>query len=245
MSETQVTTEVQFENTDDLDAFASGFFGQKQPETTETKVEVEQDNETQTSEETEAQVNDEQDEAELQQEVVETPKRKTVQDRIDEVVRQREDIRREGQNQVAELLKRIEQLEKGTKPEVQNQSTEQLVDPNEPKPDALKEDGSPVYALGEFDPQYIRDLTRHTLQQERQRMEVENAQAQRQAAVQQEQQALTNQWNTKLADAVKEYPDLEEKGRAMLSQFDNLDPNYAGYLTQVLMSMDKGPDVLY
>jgi hypothetical protein len=239
MSETEVTTEVQFENSDDLDAFSEGFFGQKPADTTPTKVEAEQEQESQEQVETQAQDEDEQDEAELKQEIDEKPKRKTVQDRIDEVVRQREELRRESERQLAELRKEIEALKKGPAQAQPAQAAE------EPKHDAVKDDGSPVYPLGEFDPQYIRDLTRHTLSQERQRMEAEMAESQRQAAVQQEQQALQSTWNAKVEEATKQYPDLQEKGRAMLANFENLDPAYAGYLSQVIMQMDKGPDVLY
>jgi hypothetical protein len=242
MSETQVTTEVQFENTDDLDAFTAGFFGQKQPEPTkETKVEdeAEQEAEAQTSEDTQAQNDDEQDEAELKEEIPQ--KRKTVQDRIDEVVRQREEQKRESQAAIAKLQAEIDALKKGTNPVATTTSSES----QEPQPDALKEDGSPVYALGEFDPQYIRDLTRHTLQQERQRAQVEAAEQQRQNAVLQQRQTLQTEWNGKLAEAVKQYPDLEQKGRDLLSGFENLPQDYAAYLSDILMSMDKGPDVLY
>jgi len=243
MSETQVTTEVQFEDSDDLDAFEAGFFGRKQSETPETKgAEAGQDDSVETKVDTESQTDDE-DEAELKEEVKEDapPKKKTVQDRIDEVVRQREEIRREAAAEVAKLRQEMEDLKKGINPPATTESP----DPQEPRPDALDKDGNPVYGLGEFDPQYIRDLTRFTLNQERAKVEAESAQAQRQAAAQQEQQTLQTSWNTKLEEAVKEYPDLQEKGRAMLSNFDNLDPNYAGYLSTVLMSMDKGPDVLY
>lgn len=240
MSETQVTTEVQFEDTDDLDAFEAGFFGQKQPDPAPTSAETEQDDETQTEVDTTAQTDDEQDEAELQEEVPEKPKRKTVQDRIDEVVRQREELKRESQAEMAKLRQEIESLKKGT-----TAAAPQVEKPEEPKPDALGKDGEPVYALGEFDPQYIRDLTRFTLNEERTKVEAEMAESQRQTAVQQEQQTLQSAWNGKVTEATKEYPDFVEKGQAMLNNFNDLDQGYAGYLTSVLMSMDKGPEVLY
>lgn len=246
MSETQVTTEVQFENSDDLDAFEAGFFGQKSPEETPasatTDEDAEQDTDSKASEGTEAQTtdDDEQDEAELKEAIPETPKRKTVQDRIDEVVRQREELRRESASQIEQLRKELEDFKKGQAP-----TTDQATAPAEPTPDALKEDGSPVYALGEFDPQFIRDLTRFTLQQERAKVEVEQAETQRQAAVQQAQQALTTEWNGKVTSATQAYPDFVEKSQTLLDGFSGLDPNYAGYLSNVLMSMEKGPDVLY
>jgi len=239
MSETETTTEVQFDNSDDLDAFSAGFFGQKPAESTPTKVEAEQGPVDETPVEAEAQT-DEEDEAELQEEVKEAPKKKTVQDRIDEVVRQREELKRESESQLAELRAEVEKLKNPVSANPVAQATA-----SEPVPDATDKDGNPVYALGEFDPQYIRDLTRFTLQQERAKVDAEVAETQRRNAVQQEQQALTTSWNSKIEEATKEYPDLVEKGQALLNNFNNLDANYAGYLSTVLMSMDKGPDVLY
>jgi hypothetical protein len=239
MSETEVSTEGQSDAMDDLDAFSADFFGQKSTSATETKVEAEQDDDSETQVETEAQT-DEEDEAELKEEVKEAPKKKTVQDRIDEVVRQREELRRESERQLAEMRAEIEKLKNPVQTATPVNATA-----NEPNPDAVNKDGNPVYALGEFDPQYIRDLTRFTLNQERTKVEAEMAEAQRQSAVQQEQQALTSSWNGKLEEATKQYPDLVEKGQALLANFNNLDQGYAGYLSTVLMQMEKGPDVLY
>lgn len=239
MSETEVTTEGQIENTDDLDAFSDSFFGQKPVEekpATETKADAEQE----PSDDTKAQ-DDALDEAEAQEEIPDKPKRKTVQERIDEVVRQREDAKREAAAEVAKLRQELEDFKKSQQPAT-------IADPAqaaEPTPDALDKDGNPVYALGEFDPQYIRDLTRFTLTQERTKVQAETAEAQRVEAAKQEQQTLQTSWNGKLEEAKVEYPDLVEKGQALLAGFNNLDPNYAGYLSTVLMSMDKGPDVLY
>ena len=241
MSETEVTTEVQIENSDDLDVFEAGFFGQNKPQVPATKTEQTEQDDVSSDETvaTESQT-DEEDETELQQEVKEAPKKKTVQDRIDEVVRQREELRRESERQLAEMRAEIEKLKNPVSVNPVAQATTA-----EPTPDALDKDGNPVYALGEFDPQYIRDLTRFTLNEERTKAQVEQAEAQRVTAIQQEQQALTTSWNGKLEEATKEYPDLVEKGQALLANFNNLDQTYASYLSTVIMQMDKGPDVLY
>lgn len=244
MSETEVTTEVQFENSDNLDDFATGFFGQKQPEEkpAATTEGTEQDDDAQASDDTEAQKTDDdaQDEAELEEEVSEKPKKKTVQDRIDEVVRQREEIRRESAAEIAKLRQDLEDFKKSTQQPVQATAEAQ-----EPTPDAVDANGDPIYELGEFDPQYIRDLTRFTLEQEKVKVQAETEQARKQAEVQQEHQALQTQWNDKLTKSKEDYPDILEKGRDLLNGFNDLDQNYAGYLSTVIMSMDKGPDVLY
>lgn len=241
MGENDVTTEAVLD--DDLDTFSTDFFGQKSLEekTAATTAPVEQDDAA-ASDSTEAQEEaDQEDEAEAQEEIPDKPKRKTVQDRIDEVVRQREEIRREATAEVNKLRQELEDFKKNLTDPVKAAPTTS----GEPTPDALKADGEPVYALGEFDPQYIRDLTRFTLEQERTKVQVETVEAQRVEAVKQEQQVLQTSWNGKLEVATVEYPDLIEKGQALLKGFDNLDPGYAGYLSTVLMSMDKGPDVLY
>lgn len=240
MSEMEVTTESQVADTDNLDAFASEFFGQKKEAPAETKAEAEQEDAATSDTETESQKSDDQDEAEAQEEIPDKPKRKTVQDRIDEVVRQREDTKREAAAEVAKLRQELEDFKKSINPvKLEDVKSE------EPTPDALKADGTPVYNLGEFDPQYIRDLTRFTLEQERTKVQAETAESQRVEAARQEQQILQTSWNGKLEEAKTEYPDLVEKGQALLNNFNDLDPNYAGYLSTVLMSMDKGPDVLY
>jgi hypothetical protein len=241
MSETEVTTEVQFEISEDLDTFATDFFGQKQSKEKpdETNPGVEQGDEAQASEDAEAQNDDaEQDDGEeAPQEEAEKPKKKSVQDRIDELVRQREEQKREADARIARLEQALE--------EVKKPAPVQVAQPQEPTPDAVDADGEPVYPLGEFDPQYIRDLTRFTLKQEEARVQAERAEAEKTAAVQAEHVALQTQWNEKLESATKDYPDLLEKGQTLLNGFTNLDEGYAGYLSTVIMSMDKGPDVLY
>lgn len=245
MSETVVTTEGSVEVTDDLDAFSDDFFGRKseaKEKSDETKPEAEQDTDEQTQDDTEAQKTDDEvkDDEELKEEIPETPKRKTVQDRIDEVVRQREDLRRESEAQIQKLRQELEDFKKSQTPEkVQEAKAE------EPAPDAEDKNGDPIYPLGEFDPQYIRDLTRFTLAQERAAAEVIRAKTEQEFVAKQTQEALMTQWNAKMETATKDYPDFNEKGKEFLEGFDNLNSDYAGYLANVLMSMDKGPDVLY
>lgn len=240
MSETEVTTENQEVDIDNLDTFSSEFFGQNKEKPAETKVEVEQEEEPAEVKETEAQT-DEEDEAELQEEVKDPPKKKaTVQDRINELVAQREEARREAAAEIAKVRQEFEDFKKSQTP-----ATEQVAEAAEPAPDAVDKDGNPIYALGEFDPQYIRDLTRFTLNQERAKVEAETAESQRQNAANEQQQALQTGWNAKVTEATTEHPDFVEKGQALLNGFNDLPPAYAGYLTNILMSMDKGPDVLY
>jgi len=239
MSGTEVTTEVQIDNSDDLDAFTNEFFGQNEVEPTETKVEVEQDGEV---EEGEVADQTETDEPELKEEYVEpAPKKKTVQDRIDELVKQREDVKRDFEAQLAQQRREFEAKIAELKPAEPVKAA-----PGEPTPFDKAEDGTEKYLLGEFDPSYIRDLTRYTLEAERTQAN-QRAQVEAQQRQQQEQRAqLQTSWNSKLQTATTEYPDLLEKGQVLVNRLgQTLEPAYAQFLTDTLMEMDHGPQVLY
>jgi hypothetical protein len=241
MSGTEVTTEATVDVTDDLDAFATEFFGGTKVAEPDAKPGAEQEQGAETeSESTEAQSGEltDQDESEAEIELAK-PKSK-VQERIDELVRQREEIKRESDRQLEAMRKEFEDKLAALKPaEVKTPTSE------EPSPDALNADGSPKYALGEFDPSYIRDLTRFTLEQER---TAANARAVEERKVQEQNiraQQLQESWTTKVESAKERYPDLVEKGQVLLNGFADLPPDYANYLATVLQSMDHGPDVLY
>lgn len=239
MSETEVTTEGQEVISDDLDAFATDFFGQKTEAPSQTKEEVVDAEETETEDNTEAQTDDE---PELEDELPEEPpKKKTVQDRINELVRDKHETERKAAADLAALRQEFEDYKKSLlKPEPK--ASEQA----EPNPADLLEDGETLkYPLGEFDPAYIRDLTRHTLAVEREKAQREDEAKQYQEARAQQQQTLQTQWNEKMTAAREEYPDLDEKGAALFQNYNDLPPDYAQYLANVLQSMDKGPDVLY
>jgi len=239
MSETEVTTDTQVDNTDDLDAFTLDLFGQRKTESTEAKVEVEQeDDPTDEEEVTEAQNTTDEltDEDVKEEDEAPPPKPKSkVQERIDELVRQREETKREAEA----LRKEFEEFKKA-------QTTEKpAVKTNEPTPEDILESGEAKYPLGEFDPAYIRDLTRFTLAQERAQAKIRD-EVERSERIQQEAQtALLGSWNEKVTAAKAQYPDLQEKAETLLRSFDGLETGYAGYLSTVLMSMDHGPDVLY
>lgn len=238
MSETEVTTEVQVDDTDNLDTFSDDFFGRKPAEPADTTTaEVEQEPETEV---TEAQPDPNED---PEAEYVETPKKKpTVQDRIDELVKQREDAKREAAQELIKVRKEFEEKLAALTPKVAPK-VEQAAEPN---PLDTLEDGTEKYPLGEFDPQYIKDLTRFTLNAEHARFEKEAAE---QRKVQEEQSArdsLFKEWNSKVEEATDtSYPDFVDKVRPMLDSFGDLRPNYAQYLSTTIMSMDKGTDVLY
>ena len=239
--------------TEDLDAFTNEFFGQNpapEPEPPTSGVSSEEGEEEETPPvaeqgdvkvEPDSQEEDPDSEVEDEEPVAEAPKAKpTVQDRINELVRQREEAKREGDQKLEALRREFEEKLANLAPK-----PPEKVEAGEPSPDDLKEDGTPKYDLGEFDPAYIRDLTKYTLNAERQQAEARAQEEARQNQERQAQEALITTWNEKVTAATTEYPDFMEKGQALLGNFDNLDSGYAQYLSTVLMSMDKGPDVLY
>lgn len=241
-------------DSNDLDAFANEFFGRNsEPEAEaptsadteegEANVVVDEVDATEGAEQgdDEVETDSEDEDSEVEDEPEEpAPKPKpTVQDRINELVRQREEAKREVEALRQEFEAKLAALKAET-PKV-----EPKTETGEPTPDDTKEDGTPKYELGEFDPQYIRDLTKYTLAQERAAQEAQAAEQAQANEAKAAQEVMINSWNEKVTAATTAYPDFMEKGQALLSGFDNLDPGYAQYLSTVLMSMDKGPDVLY
>jgi signal recognition particle GTPase len=114
-----------------------------------------------------------------------------------------------------------------------------------PAPDDKLEDGTEKYPLGEFDPNFIRDLTKHTLKQERESQKAEEEKASQQKQYETEREALQESWTEKLGPAQERYPDFHEKGEQLFGTFSGINQAYGEYLTATLMSMDFGPDVLY
>lgn len=166
------------------------------------------------------------------------PKKKSAQERIDELTA----ARRAAEREVEDLRRRLEEKDSQPK-EVETKAAPVVADG--PTPDDLSDDGEPKYPLGEFDPGYIRDLTRFTLQQERDAIKAQEA-AERQA--EQERAAVAEiqrGWQERLAAAQESLPDIQEKGMALEATFESLDPAYGQYLAQTIMAMENGPQVLY
>lgn len=242
-------------DTDDLDAFSADFFGQtsavpepassEKDETLEVPTDdapVEDthlgEDDTPANDEPEDDLEDEEDgEDETPPEPVK--KKSRAQERIEELNAKY----REEQRQRELLEARLAKLEqKETPPEPKPQVA--VVD-NGPQPEDLNEDGTEKYPLGEFDPTYIRDLTRHTLQSEREALKAQEQADATQQVIEDQKIALQSQWQEKLGPAQERYPDFQEKGQELISSFDGIDQTYGEYLTATIMSLDYGTDVLY
>lgn len=230
-----------------LDDFAADFFGRKEAAPVETNTEVIEEEPTESDvpedthvdgDDTSAPDNDDDTSEEQETPVEEAPKPKKnrFQERIDQAVGKQ----REAERQLAEALAKLAEKE--------NAKTEQpapKVESSGPTPADTNEDGSEKYPLGEFDPGFIRDLMKHTLDEES-KARKEMAKAEEETRRMQEAQAeLQTVWNDKLVTARERYPDFQEKGEQMLGTFENIDPAYGEYLTNTIMDMEYGPDVFY
>lgn len=226
----------------DLDQFSSDFFGEKKEEAAPAKAAADEDkdddapkDDTHAEDDTLA---DEDDKDGKQDEPEPKPKSRS-EKRIEELNAKYRQEQREKQ----ELLTRLEALEKAQKnPEPKSAPVKEA---GGPEPDDVKEDGTEKYPLGEFDPGYIRDLTRYTIAQEREASKAELQREAEQNKVSEAQNALVAEWNTRLPAAQEKYEDFNEKGQELIESFDGIDPAYGSYLTETLMSMEFGPDVLY
>lgn len=237
--------------TEDLDLFSAELFGQKQPEPTpeestsdDDQAELEDVVETSADEDQQSEDDtlDTEDETNESEADTKPKKKNRFQERIDEVVGKQ----RETERQLNEARLELERLKNQSEKTPTDTPKTNVVEDTGPQPDAKNEDGSDKYPLGEFDPQYIRDLAKHTIAEERKAYEAEKAAEAQRTQTQKEQEVLAESWNTKLAPALERYPDFQEKGQAFVEAVNQkVDPTYAEYLTTIIMNMEYGPDVFY
>lgn len=114
-----------------------------------------------------------------------------------------------------------------------------------PTPADKKADGTDKYPLGEFDPEYIRDLTRHTLRVEREALKVAEDKERQVREEKQQRETLVDEWADKLSKKQEEFPDFAERNLDLQEIFETIDPAYSDYIALTIMSMDMGPEVLY
>lgn len=255
MADTPVEVDV---NTDNLDEFTALFNGKataKAPEPTpdeiedvdpvddtdETEEQIETDPEDAPDGDEEAEVEDADAEDEDANILKPKPKKNTAKDRIDELTAEKYAERRRAdalETRLADLERRLREPE--PKPAPQEQ-----VETGRINPDAVDKDGQLLYPLGEFDPQYVADLTQHIIKRDlaaaRETMRQEAEQTKQQEADRQ----IAAQWENKLNESAKEIPDLRESIKSLDTHFANIEPKYGVYLAQTIMGLDSGPEVLY
>ena len=238
---------------DNLENFSNAFFG-NEPAAEEQEVpnkeadnEIEEDVEE--NEDDSLATDEDEDEVELEDEEEEDEepepqpkaKRNRTQERIEKLVAEARQAERERDA----LRKALEQLqaEKEAKPEGKT-FTDKLVE-GAPKPDAVDKDGEPVYPLGEFDPQFIADLTKFTIKQELEAAEKVQKETAHKQEIAVQQEALKRSWNENLDRAEETMPDIREHIAEMADAFEGIDPNYGEYLAGTIMSCEYGPEIMY
>lgn len=258
----------------DLDDFAAELFGGSEaaPDTAKSEEEVEDttevsnasNNDDTHSEGSEnephsednddlATEEDETDEGTRDSKEDEGPKKTRFQKRIDELTAKAREAEREKEAVEADYQARIAALEAKLKQDEKTEDKSQTSDgPVEPKPSDKNEDGTDKYPLGEYDPQYLKDVAKHTFEQEfaareaaKKAAEQEDLEKEQRIRQEAEKQALQESWSEKLAPAQERYPDFTEKGEALVETFNGIDASYGEYLSTALMALDNGPDVLY
>lgn len=232
-------------DTDDLDAFTDLMVGKAQtPKDDEEKItnvevdtDADEDDDTEVTKTTEDEAPDEDDDSDEQ--VEKKPKKKVnrYQERINELTAKA----REAERALAAL--QAAQAQQNEAPKAATPVVTQVDDA--PNPDAKNEDGSDKYPLGEFDPAYIRDMARHTIDKEWAARKEQEAQETAQRQEQQAREALQAQWVEKLAPMTEQHEDFIDKTMDLESAFDGLDPAYSDYLVTTIKSLDHGPEVLY
>jgi len=243
----------------DLDAFSEDFFGQKNPDPEQASSKGDDDpapedsdapNEDAHSDGEEAIIedddtlaNEDEDDTDEAEDDSPKPKKNRFQERIDELVGKEKAAERRAQeleDKLAALAARLEQNK-----EVETPTPKAVDGDAEPQPNDLNEDGSEKYALGEFDPKYIKDLTKFALANERRTLKEQEEQEANQRKQDEQRATLESEWNAKLEPARERYPDFQEKGQTLVDSFSGVTPQYGEYLTSTIMSLDYGPDVLY
>lgn len=240
-----------------LDDFSAEFFGQNEAEPDSTKSEDEEvvkenlDATTEVDTQSEdddalAEDDEETDEDEGEEESDPKPKKKNrFQERIDELTGKQREAERKAEELNARLTKALEKLEQNEKTETPEPKAKVPEGKEGPQPNDLDEDGDNKYPLGEFDPNFIKDLTRFTISEERRSVDEQLERAKQQAAMDSQKAELQTNWQDKLGPARERYPDFNEKGEQLIGTFEGIDEAYGEYLQNTLMEMDYGTDVLY
>lgn len=195
-------------------------------------------------ESSEEEVNSEETDETDSEEEAPKSKKQTAQERINELTA----ARREAERDRDELKARLEALEaKVAQPAPQEEKpTLPAAEPNDgrPDPDAEDEEGNPIYAMGKFDPDFIADLTRWSVQNQMAEAEAQRKVQQEEEARIQYQTELQTKWEQKVAATEQDVPDIREKGQNLVNMFQTLDPEYGTYLASTIMELDEGPRVL-
>jgi hypothetical protein len=247
---------------DDLDKFEDAFF-QRTPEKEEVVEDEPEDEEVDETEDDTLEPDEDQDAEEEEdapdededpeEEELPAPKakgKKSFQQRIDELTADKYESKREIEARDRAIENLRKELEKfaGRSPEEkvdEAPTLRQQLAPDAPKPDAVDDKGEAIYPLGEFDPRYIRDLTKFTIVEETKAAKEEAAREAALSAKEAQVNALSVSWNEKLEKAEEAIPDIREEIKSMVDVFADIEPSYGEYLATTIMSSDLGVEVMH
>lgn len=257
---------------DNLDNFSETFFSGKpvatddpddKPQEDEKDIPENEDDALATEEDTDApedtsededqsDEDDASDEPEEDDEEEEKPQKKgkkSFQERINELTAKAREAERRAERLEADYQRRLAELEKkATRDEDAKSDPKPLreqLSSGAPDPDAVDENGEPVYPLGEFDKAYIRDLTKFTIAEENAVAKAERDKAEKQRMVEAAQEELKSSWLSKVEEAEAELPDIRERLAEMDGAFADVDPDYGEFLAATIMACDNGPQMMY
>lgn len=227
-------------DTDDNQSEFEDLFFERKTEFVEEPVEEPEASEVEDHEDEDENDPLEPEEADEPEEKPKAKNRKSAQERINELTADKHEERRLR----LQLEKRLAELEAAVKPENKVEDVRDVLPTGAPNPDAKDKDGNPVYELGEFDPAYIRDITKFTVEAE---IKAANEARERQA-YEQAMQAARNEIHTKWSENLDKYeeavPEARENISVLVEAFQTLDPGYGEYLATAIMAMDNGPAIM-
>lgn len=236
-----------------LDDFTKEFFQLNKEEVTEKEdvKDVDENEEDQSlateDDDEDADVEGDEEDEDDDEEIVEVPqpkqKRNRAQERIERLVTEARQAERE-RDALRIELERIRSETKEVKQEEETPFTTAALDADAPKHDALDKDGNPVYELGEFDPKFIRDLTKYTIAQETKVAKEAAAREEAQKQILMAQEEIKTKWNDNLNKAESEIPEIRENIRSLVEVFQDVEPSYGEYLASTLMFSDYGPQIM-
>lgn len=245
---------------DDLNAFENTFFGKKaaapakeapviedEEDVIENRddapaTEDEDEPEDESGDEGDEPEDEDEDEDDEEDEPAPKPKgKKNFQTRINELTA----AKREAERREAELLRRLEALEAQKEVKQEKPALRDVLPTDAPDPDASDDDGEPIYPLGEFDPKYIRDLTKFTIAAETKAAREAEQQKAEQAAVQAALAEVNDKWMERLDQFEEEVPSIRDDIADMADVFQDIPEAYGEYLATTIMSSDVGPQIMH
>lgn len=249
-ADTETVVEVDV-TSDDLADFEAEYYGTAEPE---DKAVEEEEDVTDVATDADAEVDEEEDAEEEEQDDDPEPEperksnRKSAKERISELTAKVRDATAKAEAEaarVAALEARLAKLEQ-PKEEQEVKPVETAQDGLElPDPDEKDDKGELVYPLGQFDPKYNAEVVRRTLKYEREQAAAEAKVKADEEAKTAELTNLQTAWTGKLEATKEEIPDLLDKIAALEENFSGLEPTHGQFIAETIMTLSRGPEVLY